>query len=155
MILGIGNDLIDIRRIEQSLDRFGDRFIARIFTDVERAKSERRAGAAGKHSARAATYAKRFAAKEACSKALGTGFRDGVFWRDMGVVNLPSGQPTMRLTGGALERLQAITPPGMQARIHVTLTDEYPMAEAFVIISAEPADTSTDTSITTSTAPPA
>ncbi|ALJ37335.1 holo-ACP synthase [Azospirillum brasilense] len=151
MILGIGNDLIDIRRIEQSLDRFGDRFIARIFTDVERAKSERRAGAAGKHSARAATYAKRFAAKEACSKALGTGFRDGVFWRDMGVVNLPSGQPTMRLTGGALERLQAITPPGMQARIHVTLTDEYPMAEAFVIISAEPADTS----ITTSTAPPA
>lgn len=155
MILGIGNDLIDIRRIEQSLDRFGDRFIARIFTDVERAKSERRAGAAGKHSARAATYAKRFAAKEACSKALGTGFRDGVFWRDMGVVNLPSGQPTMRLTGGALERLQAITPPGMQARIHVTLTDEYPMAEAFVIISAELADTSTDTSITTSTAPPA
>ncbi|GAA4258100.1 holo-ACP synthase [Azospirillum formosense] len=155
MILGIGNDLIDIRRIEQSLDRFGDRFIARIFTDVERAKSERRAGAAGKHSARAATYAKRFAAKEACSKALGTGFRDGVFWRDMGVVNLPSGQPTMRLTGGALERLQAITPPGMQARIHVTLTDEYPMAEAFVIISAEPADTSSDTSITTSTAPPA
>ncbi|CAO3451681.1 holo-[acyl-carrier protein] synthase [Azospirillum brasilense] len=151
MILGIGNDLIDIRRIEQSLDRFGDRFIARIFTDVERAKSERRAGAAGKHSARAATYAKRFAAKEACSKALGTGFRDGVFWRDMGVVNLPSGQPTMRLTGGALERLQAITPPGMQARIHVTLTDEYPMAEAFVIISAEPADTS----ITTSTAPSA
>ncbi|KAA0685749.1 holo-ACP synthase [Azospirillum brasilense] len=155
MILGIGNDLIDIRRIEQSLDRFGDRFIARIFTDVERAKSERRAGAAGKHSARAATYAKRFAAKEACSKALGTGFRDGVFWRDMGVVNLPSGQPTMRLTGGALERLQAITPPGMQARIHVTLTDEYPMAEAFVIISAEPADTSATTSITTSTAPPA
>ncbi|AWJ87542.1 holo-ACP synthase (plasmid) [Azospirillum sp. TSH58] len=151
MILGIGNDLIDIRRIEQSLDRFGDRFIARIFTDVERAKSERRAGAAGKHSARASTYAKRFAAKEACSKALGTGFRDGVFWRDMGVVNLPSGQPTMRLTGGALERLKAITPPGMQARIHVTLTDEYPMAEAFVIISAEPADTS----ITTSTAPPA
>ncbi|AWJ91240.1 holo-ACP synthase (plasmid) [Azospirillum baldaniorum] len=155
MILGIGNDLIDIRRIEQSLDRFGDRFIARIFTDVERAKSERRAGAAGKHSARAATYAKRFAAKEACSKALGTGFRDGVFWRDMGVVNLPSGQPTMRLTGGALERLQAITPPGMQARIHVTLTDEYPMAEAFVIISAEPADASADTSITTSTAPSA
>lgn len=155
MILGIGNDLIDIRRIEQSLDRFGDRFIARIFTDVERAKSERRAGAAGKHSARAATYAKRFAAKEACSKALGTGFRDGVFWRDMGVVNLPSGQPTMRLTGGALERLQAIIPPGMQARIHVTLTDEYPMAEAFVIISAEPADTSATTSITTSTAPPA
>ncbi|WP_448204250.1 holo-ACP synthase [Azospirillum sp. sgz302134] len=151
MILGIGNDLIDIRRIEQSLDRFGDRFINRVFTEVERAKSERRAGAAGKHSARAATYAKRFAAKEACSKALGTGFRDGVFWRDMGVVNLPSGQPTMRLTGGALERLKAITPPGMQARIHVTLTDEYPMAEAFVIISAEPIDAP----ITTSTASPA
>jgi len=151
MILGIGNDLIDIRRIEQSLDRFGERFINRVFTDVERAKSERRAGTAGKHSARAATYAKRFAAKEACSKALGTGFRDGVFWRDMGVVNLPSGQPTMRLTGGALDRLKAITPPGMQARIHVTLTDEYPMAEAFVIISAEPIDAP----INTSTASPA
>ena len=151
MILGIGNDLIDIRRIEQSLDRFGDRFIDRIFTDVERAKSERRASAAGRHSARAASYAKRFAAKEACSKALGTGFKAGVFWRDMGVVNLPSGQPTMALTGGALERLKAITPPGMQARIHVTLTDEYPMAEAFVIISAEPADTP----ITSSTASPA
>ena len=151
MILGIGNDLIDIRRIEQSLDRFGDRFIERIFTDVERVKSERRASTAGRHSARAASYAKRFAAKEACSKALGTGFRAGVFWRDMGVVNLPSGQPTMKLTGGALERLKAITPPGMQARIHVTLTDEYPMAEAFVIISAEPADSP----ITSSTASPA
>ncbi|MGF7173135.1 holo-ACP synthase [Azospirillum doebereinerae] len=138
MILGIGNDLIDIRRVEQSLERFGARFIDRIFTEVEKAKSERRAGSAGRHSARASSYAKRFAAKEACSKALGTGFRDGVFWRDMGVVNLPSGQPTMRLTGGALERLQAMTPLGMRARIHVTLTDEYPMAEAFVIISAEP-----------------
>jgi holo-[acyl-carrier protein] synthase len=140
LILGIGNDLIDIRRIEQSLERFGDRFIDRIFTDVERARSERRAGSAGRHSARAASYAKRFAAKEACSKALGTGFRDGVFWRDMGVSNLPSGQPTMRLTGGALARLEAITPPGMTAQIHVTLTDEYPMAEAFVIISAVPSD---------------
>ncbi len=151
MILGIGNDLVDIRRIEQSLERFGERFIARVFTDAERAKSERRAGSAGRHSARAASYAKRFAAKEACSKALGTGFRDGVFWRDMGVVNLTSGQPTMKLSGGALERLAAITPPGMQARIHVTLTDEYPMAEAFVIISAEPAPTP----LTSSTASPA
>lgn len=138
MILGIGNDLIDIRRIEKSLERFGARFIDRIFTETEQAKSERRAGAAGRHSARASTYAKRFAAKEACSKALGTGFRDGIFWRDMGVVNLPSGQPTMRLTGGALARLAAMTPPGMRAKIHVTLTDEYPMAEAFVVISAEP-----------------
>ena len=137
-ILGIGNDLIDIRRVEKSLERFGKRFIDRIFTDIEQAKSERRAGSAAKNNARASTYAKRFAAKEACSKALGTGFRDGVFWRDMGVVNLPSGQPTMRLTGGALARLEAITPPGMRARIHVTLTDEYPMAEAFVVISAEP-----------------
>lgn len=151
MILGIGNDLIDIRRIEQSLDRFGDRFIERIFTETERAKSERRAGSAGRHSARAASYAKRFAAKEACSKALGTGFKAGVFWRDMGVVNLPSGQPTMALTGGALDRLKAITPPGMQPRIHVTLTDEYPMAEAVVIISAEPLDAP----ITSSTASPA
>ncbi len=137
VILGIGNDLIDIRRIEKSLDRFGARFIDRVFTDIEQAKSERRANAAGRHSARASSYAKRFAAKEACSKALGTGFRDGVFWRDMGVVNLPSGQPTMRLTGGALARLESMTPPGMRPRIHVTLTDEYPMAEAFVIISAE------------------
>ncbi|WP_207462498.1 holo-ACP synthase [Azospirillum sp. SYSU D00513] len=142
MILGIGNDLIDIRRIEQSLERFGDRFIGRIFTDVERARSERRAGSAGRHSARAGSYAKRFAAKEACAKALGTGISRGVFWRDMGVSNLPSGQPTMRLTGGALERLQSITPPGMTAQIHVTLTDEYPMAEAFVIISAVPSDSS-------------
>ncbi|AWK89286.1 holo-ACP synthase [Azospirillum thermophilum] len=151
MILGIGNDLIDIRRIEKSLERFGDRFIDRVFTEVEKGKAERRAAAAGRHSARAATYAKRFAAKEACSKALGTGFRDGVFWRDMGVVNLPSGQPTMALTGGALARLETMTPPGMRPRIHVTLTDEYPMAEAIVIISAEP-DTP---SVSTATATPA
>ncbi|MFD1625058.1 holo-ACP synthase [Azospirillum griseum] len=137
VILGIGNDLIDIRRIEKSLDRFGARFIDRVFTEVEQAKSERRADAAGRHSARASSYAKRFAAKEACSKALGTGFRHGVFWRDMGVVNLPTGQPTLRLTGGALARLEAMTPPGMRPVIHVTLTDEYPMAEAFVIISAQ------------------
>lgn len=138
MILGIGNDLTDIRRVEQTLEKFGERFLGRCFTEVERAKSERRVGKGGKYDARAGSYAKRFAAKEACAKALGTGFRNGVFWRDMGVVNLPSGQPTMKLTGGALARLEAITPPGMRARIHVTLTDEYPLAEAFVIISAEP-----------------
>jgi holo-[acyl-carrier protein] synthase len=131
MILGIGSDLIDIRRIEQTIARHGERFIGRIFTDVERAKAERRKN-------RIDTYAKRFAAKEACAKALGTGLRAGVFWRDMGVVNLPSGRPTMRLTGGALERLQAITPAGHEARIDVTITDEYPIAQAFVIISAEP-----------------
>ena len=131
MILGIGNDLIDINRIEKTLDRFGDRFIQRIFTESERAKSERRV-------TRVESYAKRFAAKEACSKALGTGFRRGVFWRDMGVVNLPSGKPTMALTGGALARLEEITPPGMQAQIDVTLTDEPPLAEAVVIISAIP-----------------
>ena len=131
MILGIGSDLIDIRRIEQTIERHGDRFLDRIFTDVERAKAERRAN-------RIDTYAKRFAAKEACAKALGTGLRAGVFWRDMGVVNLPSGRPTMRLTGGALERLQAITPAGYEARIDLTITDEYPTAQAFVIISAEP-----------------
>ena len=130
MILGIGSDLIDIRRIEQTIARHGERFIGRIFTDVERAKAERRAN-------RIDTYAKRFAAKEACAKALGTGLRAGVFWRDMGVVNLPSGRPTMHLTGGALERLKAITPAGYQARIDVTITDEYPTAQAFVIISAE------------------
>ncbi|HYH38383.1 MAG TPA: holo-ACP synthase [Azospirillum sp.] len=138
MILGIGNDLTDIRRVEQTLERFGERFIERCFTPTERAKAERRVGKGGKYDARAGTYAKRFAAKEACAKALGTGFRNGVFWRDMGVVNLPSGQPTMALSGGALERLKAITPAGMVARIHVTLTDEYPLAEAFVVISAEP-----------------
>ncbi len=131
MILGIGSDLIDIRRIEQTIARHGERFIGRIFTEVERAKAERRAN-------RIDTYAKRFAAKEACAKALGTGLRAGVFWRDMGVVNLPSGRPTMRLTGGALERLKAITPAGHEPRIDVTITDEYPIAQAFVIISAEP-----------------
>jgi holo-[acyl-carrier protein] synthase len=132
MILGIGSDLIDVRRIEQTILRHGERFLDRIFTDVERAKAERRQN-------RIDTYAKRFAAKEACAKALGTGLRAGVFWRDMGVVNLPSGRPTMQLTGGALERLRAITPAGYQARIDVTITDEYPTAQAFVIISAEPA----------------
>jgi holo-[acyl-carrier protein] synthase len=131
MILGIGSDIIDIRRIEKTIERHGERFIARIFTDTERAKAERRAN-------RIDTYAKRFAAKEACAKALGTGLRAGVFWRDMGVVNLPSGRPTMQLTGGALERLKAITPAGFEARIDVTITDEYPTAQAFVVISAEP-----------------
>ncbi|HUB97868.1 MAG TPA: holo-ACP synthase [Stellaceae bacterium] len=131
MILGIGSDLIDIRRIEQTLERYGDRFIGRIFTPGERARSERRAG-------RAASYAKRFAAKEACSKALGTGFRKGVFWRDMGVVNLASGAPSMILTGGALDRLQRLTPPGMRAEISLSLTDEPPLAHAIVIISAVP-----------------
>jgi holo-[acyl-carrier protein] synthase len=131
MILGIGSDLIDIRRIEQTIARHGERFIGRIFTNVERAKAERRKN-------RIDTYAKRFAAKEACAKALGTGMRASVFWRDMGVVNLPSGRPTMRLTGGALERLKAITPAGYEAHIDVTITDEYPIAQAFVIISAEP-----------------
>ena len=131
MILGIGNDLIDIRRIENTLDRFGDRFINRLFTDIEQKKSERR-------KLRAASYAKRFAAKEACSKALGTGLRQGVFWRDMGVTNLRSGKPTMVLTNGALARLQKITPPGMQAQIDLTITDDFPLAQAIVIISAVP-----------------
>jgi len=129
MIIGLGNDLIDIRRIEKSIERFGDRFIERIFTDVERAKSDRRAN-------RAASYAKRFAAKEACAKALGTGLNRGVFWRDMGVVNLPGGKPTMRLTGGALARLEAITPPGLTALIELTITDDFPLAQAIVIIQA-------------------
>jgi holo-[acyl-carrier protein] synthase len=129
MIIGIGADLCDIRRIEATLDRFGERFLARCFTEVERGRSERRSG-------RAASYAKRFAAKEACAKALGTGLRHGVFWRDMGVVNLPTGQPTMRLTGGAAKRLAAITPAGMEAFIHLTITDEPPLAQAFVIIEA-------------------
>ena len=133
MIIGIGNDLIDIGRIERTLERFGDRFLERCFTEIERRKSDRRAQ-------RAASYAKRFAAKEACSKALGTGFRKGVFWRDMGVVNLPTGQPTMALTGGALERLNAIIPVGMQAKIDLTITDEPPLAQAIVIISAIPAN---------------
>jgi holo-[acyl-carrier protein] synthase len=131
MIIGIGTDLIDIRRVEQTLERFGDRFIDRIFTDVERAKSDRR-------HRRADSYAKRFAAKEACSKALGTGFRRGIFWRDMGVVNLPGGKPTMALTGGAALRLREITPAGMTAQVDLTITDDFPLAQAFVIISAVP-----------------
>ena len=129
MIIGLGSDIIDIRRIEQTLDRYGSRFIARIFTETEQRKSERRA-------ARAASYAKRFAAKEACAKALGTGLRAGVFWRDMGVVNLASGQPTMKLTRGAAKRLTDITPRGMKAHINLTITDEYPLAQAVVIITA-------------------
>ena len=130
MILGIGNDLIDIRRVERTLERFGPRFVARVFTEVEQAKSDRRAQ-------RAASYAKRFAAKEACAKALGTGVpRRGVHWRDLGVVNLPSGKPTMKLTNGAARRLEEITPEGMAAQIDVTITDDYPLAQAIVIISA-------------------
>jgi holo-[acyl-carrier protein] synthase len=131
MIIGLGSDIVDVRRIERAIDRHGKRFLDRIFTPAERAKAEHRVR-------RAETYAKRFAAKEACAKALGTGLRAGVFWRDMGVVNLASGGPTMRLTGGALKRLQAITPQGCEARIDVTLTDEGPMAQALVIISAMP-----------------
>ncbi|NWH08591.1 MAG: holo-ACP synthase [Alphaproteobacteria bacterium] len=129
MIIGIGSDLIDIRRVEKTLERFGSRFINRIFTETERAKSEGRR-------LRAASYAKRFAAKEACSKALGTGFRRGVFWRDMGVINLKSGKPTMALTGGAFIRLQELTPPGMTAQIDLSITDDFPLAQAIVIISA-------------------
>jgi len=131
MILGIGNDMIDIRRVERTMERFGNRFLDRVFTDIERKRSDLRAG-------RAASYAKRFAAKEACSKALGTGLRHGVFWRDMGVVNLQSGKPTMLLTGGALIRLNAITPDGLLAQIDLTITDDYPLAQAIVIISANP-----------------
>ena len=131
MILGIGSDLVDIRRIELVIARHGDRFISRIFTATERAKAEKRV-------TRIATYAKRFAAKEACAKALGTGFRRGVFWRDLGVVNLPSGRPTMELSGGALARLKAITPQDCDARIDLTITDEGPMAQAFVVITAVP-----------------
>ena len=131
MIIGIGNDIVDITRIERVLDRFGERFLNRIFTPAERERAERRAN-------RAATYAKRFAAKEACSKALGTGFRRGVFWRDMGVGNLSSGKPTMALTGGALGRLKEIVPEGMIAQIDVSLTDDYPIAQAIVLISASP-----------------
>jgi holo-[acyl-carrier protein] synthase len=131
MILGIGNDIIDIRRIEATLARFGDRFIDRVFTETERRKSDRRRN-------RAASYAKRFAAKEACSKALGTGLRNGVFWRDMGVVNLPSGRPTLVLTGGAALILETLTPQGHEARIDLTITDDFPMAQAIVIISARP-----------------
>ena len=131
MIVGIGSDLIDIRRIERTLERFGERFVTRVFTEAERERSERRRN-------RAASYARRFAAKEACSKALGTGLRDGVFFRDLGVVNLASGRPTMRLTGGAARRLAELIPPGLEARVDVTLTDEPPLAEAVVIISAVP-----------------
>jgi len=131
MILGVGSDLIDIRRIEKTIERYGDRFLDRIFTEVERRRCDRRAN-------RAASYARRFAAKEAAAKALGTGFRRGVFWRDLGVVNLPSGQPGMQLTGGALNRLLAITPQGMAAHLSVTITDEPPLAQALVIITAEP-----------------
>jgi holo-[acyl-carrier protein] synthase len=134
MILGLGNDAIDIRRIEQTLERYGDRFIERVFTPLERARSERRQGRI-----RAASYAKRFAAKEACSKALGTGLRKGVFWRDMGVINLASGRPTLSLTGGAAVHLATLTPSGCEARIDLTLTDDYPYAHAVVIISALPA----------------
>jgi holo-[acyl-carrier protein] synthase len=132
MILGVGSDLIDIRRIEAAIARFGDRFIDRIFTEAERRRCERRANPGP-------SYARRFAAKEAAAKALGTGFRSGVFWRDLGVVNMPSGQPGMRLTGGALRRLEAITPKGLTARLDVTLTDEPPLAQAVVIITAWPA----------------
>ena len=133
MILGVGSDLIDIRRIEAAIARYGDRFLDRIFTDIERAKAARRANS---EKMVVATYAKRFAAKEACSKALGTGIRRGVWWRDMGVVNLPGGRPTMKLTGGALARLEALTPDGFEARIDLSITDDWPLAQAFVIISA-------------------
>lgn len=131
MIIGLGSDLIDMRRIEHTIERFGDRFLGRVFTDVERELSDGRAG-------RVASYAKRFAAKEACSKALGTGFRRGIYWRDMGVVNLGSGKPTLRLTGGAARRLAELTPEGMEARVELTMTDEPPMAQAIVMISAVP-----------------
>ena len=129
MILGIGNDIVDIRRIEQTLERFGERFTNRIFTEIERTKSDRR------HQ-RAASYAKRFAAKEACSKALGTGFRKGVFWRDLGVVNEPSGRPTLKITGNAADHLASMTPEGHVPVVHLTITDDHPYAQAVVIISA-------------------
>lgn len=129
MIIGLGSDLIDIRRIEKTLARYGERFTQRVFTEVEQLKSNRRRE-------RAASYAKRFAAKEACAKALGTGLSRGVFWRDMGVVNLPSGKPTMELTGGAARRLRELTPEGYQPLVHLTITDDYPLAQAFVIIEA-------------------
>jgi holo-[acyl-carrier protein] synthase len=138
MILGIGSDLIDIRRIERAIERFGGRFLDRIFTETERRRCDRRGVT------RVASYARRFAAKEAAAKALGTGFRKGVFWRDLGVVNLPSGQPGLRLTGGALERLRAITPAGMTARLDVSLTDEPPLAQAVVVITAVPAEAAAD-----------
>jgi len=132
LIVGIGSDLCDIRRIDKTLERFGERFTGRIFTEIERTRSERK-------NDRAASYAKRFAAKEACAKALGTGLKRGVFWRDMGVANLRSGQPTMALTGGAAKRLAELTPAGMNAVIHLSLTDDHPYAQAFVIIEAVPA----------------
>jgi holo-[acyl-carrier protein] synthase len=131
MIVGIGNDAIDIRRVQKVIDRHGARFTERIFTETEQRKSDRRR-------LRAASYAKRFAAKEACAKALGTGMARGVFWRDMGVVNMPGGQPTMALTGGAAKRLAALVPPGHRPVIHVTITDDYPLAQAFVLIEAVP-----------------
>ncbi len=131
MIIGIGTDLCDINRIAGSLERFGERFVQRCFTDIERRRSDGKAG-------RAASYAKRFAAKEACAKALGTGISEGVAWRDMGVVNLPSGKPTMALTGGAAARLSALIPPAYEARIHLAITDEHPLAQAFVVIEAVP-----------------
>lgn len=133
-VIGIGSDLCNIDRIAGSIERFGPRFLNRIFTPIEQAKSDRR------QMTRAATYAKRFAAKEACSKALGTGFRKGVFWRDMGVVNLPGGKPTMHLTGGAADRLAALLPKGHRPAIHLTITDDFPLAQAFVIIEALPAE---------------
>lgn len=136
MIVGVGSDLIDIRRIRNTLDRFGDRFTHRCFTDVERARADGRRR-------RAETYAKRFAAKEACAKALGTGFRRGVYWRDMGVVNLPGGKPTMALTGGAAQRLAELLPDGMEGRIDVSITDEPPLAQVIVVISAVPAQKGT------------
>ena len=129
MIIGLGNDMIDIRRIELAIDRYGERFLCRVFTETERLKSDGRAG-------RVASYAKRFAAKEACAKALGTGFRQGVSWRDMGVVNLPSGRPTLQLTGGAARALQLLTPDGHEVRIDLSITDDFPTAQAIVIISA-------------------
>jgi holo-[acyl-carrier protein] synthase len=135
MIIGLGSDLIDIRRIEKTLSRHGERFLGRIYTEIERRKSDSRAQ-------RAASYAKRFAAKEACAKALGTGLRKGVFWRDMGVVNLPGGKPSLKLTGGALKRLQEITPPGHEAQIDLSITDDFPLAQAIVIISAVPSQKS-------------
>ena len=131
MIIGVGSDLCDIRRIEETLERYGERFVARCFTEIERHKSEGRKD-------RAASYGKRFAAKEACAKALGTGLRRGVFWRDMGVVNLPGGKPSMRLTGGALKRLEELTPTGHKAQIDLSITDDFPLAQAIVIISAVP-----------------
>ena len=133
MIIGLGNDMIDIRRVEKTLERYGERFTRRVFTEIERRKSDRRAE-------RAASYAKRYAAKEACAKALGTGFSRGVFWRDLGVVNEPSAKPTMVLTGGAGERLQAIVPMGHKPHIHLTITDDFPYAQAFVIIEAMPVE---------------